>query len=134
MKVVLYAAVLAMAALSVAACGGGAESNASADELMADAVAGNLLERAAPPPAEVVRQWPTKWCQAKPGIAKEELFRIMGTPTRQFPDQASWSAYNWSFTAFFDGDGRAWQLDINDIALSSAEVAQLGCETIREVS
>ena len=69
---------------------------------MADAVAESWLDGEAQPPAKVVKHWPTKWCQAEPGIAKEELFRIMGTPTKEFPDQASWSAYNWQFNAFFD--------------------------------
>jgi len=85
------------------------------------------------PSADVVKAWPDKWCQAQPGITKEQLYAIMGPPTSEPTDQASWSAFNYQFNAFFSVDGTVHQLDINTYQLSAAEKATLKCNETRRV-
>jgi hypothetical protein len=75
--------------------------------------------------------WPTKWCQAQPGITREQLVSIMGAPTSAFPTQMSWSDDHYQFNAFLNEDSTVKQLDINLASLTQAEKAGLGCKDIR---
>lgn len=76
--------------------------------------------------------WPTKWCQAQPGITKEQLVGIMGPPTTSFPDAMSWAdRHHYQFNAFLNEDGTVRQLDINQASLTDAEKAALQCEDVR---
>jgi hypothetical protein len=75
--------------------------------------------------------WPTKWCQAQPGIGKEQLVGIMGQPTHTLPTQMSWSDHHYQFNAFLEQDGTVKQLDINLASLTEAEKAGLQCRDVR---
>lgn len=76
--------------------------------------------------------WPARWCDAQPGITREQLVAIMGPETNKSPTTMTWSTPgHYQFNAFFDGNGTVKQLDINTYALSKAEQAALKCETIR---
>jgi hypothetical protein len=79
----------------------------------------------------VASAWPTKWCQARPGISKEQLVSIMGQPTHAFPTQMSWSDDHYQFNAFLEQDGTVRQLDINKASLTDAEKAALQCSDVR---
>jgi len=79
----------------------------------------------------VADEWPVKWCQAQPGITKEQLVAIMGPSTSDFPTAVSWSAHQYQFNAFIEPDGTVRQLDINPYSLSDAEKAALQCDNIR---
>ncbi len=80
----------------------------------------------------VAQGWAAKWCSAQPGITKEGLYAVMGKPTGELSDQASWDAYDYQFNAFFAADGTVRQLDINDYSLTVAEKAALTCATTRK--
>ncbi len=82
-------------------------------------------------PHSVADSWPAKWCQAEPGIGKEELEAIMGAPTGASATYMSWSAHQFQFNAFLDPDGTVRQLDTNTHSLSDSEKSGLQCETIR---
>ncbi len=83
--------------------------------------------------------WSAKWCTVQVGMTKAQVYAIMGKPTAEYQvdvagstnPQASWHAYQYGFTAFFDAQGKARQLDINLSKLSSAEKAKLRCSDIR---
>jgi hypothetical protein len=75
--------------------------------------------------------WPTKWCQAEPGITKEALVAIMGPSTGSSPTTMTWSAHQYQFHAFLDAEGKVEQLDTNPYSLSAAEQAALKCDKIR---
>jgi hypothetical protein len=76
--------------------------------------------------------WPAKWCQAQPGISKEQLVNLMGQPTHVFPTQMSWSDNHYQFNAFLEQqDGTVKQLDINLASLTDAEKAGLQCKDVR---
>jgi hypothetical protein len=84
-----------------------------------------------------VQQWPAKWCTLQIGMTRAQVKSVMGTPTGEFgPDtstpQASWSAYDYQFNAFFDITDHVKQLDINDYSMTASEKAQLGCATERK--
>jgi hypothetical protein len=79
----------------------------------------------------VADAWPAKWCQAEPGITKEQLAAIMGPSTGASATHMSWSAHQYQFNAFLDPDGTVTQLDINLHSLSDAEKAALQCDNIR---
>lgn len=85
---------------------------------------------------EIIKGWAQKWCQAQPGISRDELYRIMGPPTSEYlgldNPNSSWDAAEWAFYAFFDVDGNVRTLDVNDINLSDEERASIPCELIRE--
>ena len=82
-------------------------------------------------PQDVADAWPTKWCQAEPGIAKEELVTLMGQPTSASDTTMSWSAHQYQFNAFIDPTGTVEQLDINLHSLSDAEKKALQCANVR---
>ncbi len=82
-------------------------------------------------PKNVADAWPAKWCQAQPGITKEELVALMGQPTGTSDEHMSWSAHQYQFNAFLDSTGRVRQLDINRHSLSAAEKAALPCSDVR---
>jgi hypothetical protein len=103
-----------LGALMVAGCSGGSGTSASQG-----AAAG------------AAATWPTNWCQAQPGISKEQLVSIMGQPTHAFPTQMSWSDQHYQFNAFLEQDGTVKQLDINMASLSDAEKAALKCGQVR---
>ena len=79
----------------------------------------------------VADAWPAKWCEAEPGITKDQLAAIMGKPTSGAAEFMSWSAHQYQFNAFLDADGTVRQLDANEHSLSDAEKAALKCESIR---
>jgi outer membrane protein assembly factor BamE (lipoprotein component of BamABCDE complex) len=71
-----------------------------------------------------------KWCEAKPGITREQLLSIMGKPTSEPPMQLSWTAQQSHYTAFFDADGTVKQLDFTSYA-PTAEKPALSCAETR---
>jgi hypothetical protein len=75
--------------------------------------------------------WPVKWCQAHPGMAKEELVSLMGQPTDTSAKQMTWSDDHYRFYAFLEQDGTVRQLDINQVDLTPAEKAGLQCKDAR---
>src|SRR3954466_3091382 len=75
--------------------------------------------------------WSTKWCQAAPGNAKEQLSGIMGPATSTTDTTLMWAAYEYQFNAFLDPDGTVRQLDVNTHSLSDAQQAAVTCEKIR---
>ena len=75
--------------------------------------------------------WPARWCDAQPGITREQLVAIMGPETDKSPTTMTWGAHQFQFNAFFDPNGTVKQLDINTYALSKAEQAALKCATVR---
>ncbi len=79
----------------------------------------------------VADAWPAKWCEAEPGIAKDQLVAIMGQPTGSSAEHMTWSAHQYQFNAFLEADGTVRQLDINQHSLSDAEKAALTCESVR---
>ncbi len=79
----------------------------------------------------VADAWPAKWCQAEPGITKDQLVAIMGQPTSGSAEFMSWSAHQFQFNAFLEADGTVRQLDTNQHSLSDAEKSALACDTIR---
>jgi hypothetical protein len=93
----------------------------------------------APPPASiggsstapVAKTWPARWCQAQVGMTKEQLYVVMGQPTRGTQASSTWSAFNYEFNAFFDTDGRVRELDTNPVNLTSVELAQIQCPQVR---
>ena len=94
-------------------------------------VAGCSSENGAPASQDAAGTWPAKWCQAQPGISKEQLVGIMGQPTHAFPTQMSWSDRHYQFNAFLEQDGTVRQLDINLASLTEAEKAALQCKDVR---
>jgi len=79
----------------------------------------------------VADAWSVKWCQAQPGMARDQVVAIMGQPTGTSPTTMSWSAHQYQFNAFFDSRGKVEQLDINPHSLNAAEQAALKCDKIR---
>ena len=75
--------------------------------------------------------WPTKWCQALPGMSKDELVGLMGPPTQASAKQMTWSDDHYRFYAFLKEDGTARQLDINLADLTAEEKAGLQCPDVR---
>ena len=75
--------------------------------------------------------WSAKWCQAQPGVDREQLIAIMGAPTNKSDTTMTWSAHQYQFNAFFDEKGTVKQLDTNTHSLSAAEQSALPCEPIR---
>ena len=69
--------------------------------------------------------WPAKWCQAKPGMTKEELVNVMGQPTSASAKQMTWTDDHYRFYAFLEDSGTVEQLDINAVDLTAAEKAGL---------
>jgi hypothetical protein len=82
-------------------------------------------------PQSVADAWPAKWCQAEPGIMKEQLVAIMGAPTGTSATTMSWSAHQFQFNAFLDPDGTVKQLDTNTYSLSESEKSALQCDNVR---
>jgi hypothetical protein len=82
-------------------------------------------------PQSVADAWPLKWCQAEPGMPKEQLVSIMGQPTSTSAEHMSWSAHQYQFNSFLDPDGTVRQLDINLYSLSDAEKSALKCGDVR---
>ncbi len=75
--------------------------------------------------------WPARWCQAQPGITRDQLVSIMGAPTNSLPTQMSWSNDHYQFNAFLEDDGTVRQLDTNEYSYSAAEKASEPCRSIR---
>jgi hypothetical protein len=92
-------------------------------------------DQSAGPSAQTAQAWPAKWCKASVGMTSAQLHAVMGSPTDETltgtSPQASWSAYEYQFNAFYGADGTVRQLDINDSQLSAREKASLGCATTR---
>lgn len=83
-----------------------------------------------------VESWPAKWCTVQIGMTRAQVKQIMGQPTSEFgadtsTPQASWSAYDYDFTAFFDINDNVKQLDVNDSGLTPAEKAGITCAFTR---
>jgi len=83
-----------------------------------------------------VESWPANWCTVQVGMTRAQVKQIMGQPTSEFgpgtsTPQASWSAYDYDFTAFFDINDNVKQLDVNDLEMTAAEKAALTCATTR---
>jgi hypothetical protein len=96
-------------AASIAGCSGGGGS--AATQSVADSL-------------------PMKWCEAKPGITREQLLNIMGKPTFEPPMQMSWTAQQSHYTAFLNPDGTVKQLDFTSYA-PNAEKPVLPCAEVR---
>lgn len=101
------------------------------DVLLAAAIAGCSGGGSSATSQSVADTWPVKWCQAVPGITKEQLVAIMGKPTGVPEMQMYWSAHQYHFTAFLNADGTVKQLDITMGALSDAEKSALTCAEVR---
>jgi hypothetical protein len=83
-------------------------------------------------PKAVSASWLAKWCQAQPGISRNDLVSLMGPPTSAHPTQMTWSDDHYAFYAFLEEDGATVrQLDINKASLSDAEKAALPCRDAR---
>ena len=104
-----------------------------------DGGAGDPQGGAAPEQAQV-RQWPAKWCQAEPGMTRQQMRDLMGEPTEEytpentpegFDPQMIWEAFEYHFTAYFNVDDRVRQLDVNDLDLTAAQKSEIRCEFIR---
>jgi hypothetical protein len=82
--------------------------------------------------SQAAATWPGKWCQAQPGITKDQLVGIMGTPTRASPASMTWSDDHYQFNAFLEDDGTTIrQLDTNEYSYTAAEKASEPCKSIR---
>ena len=97
------------------------------------AVAGCSHEGSGSGSAGVAASWPAKWCQAQPGITKEQLAGIMGAPTSSSPRSMSWSNDHYQFNAFLEDDGTIRQLDTNEASYSDPEKASEPCKKVRSV-
>lgn len=109
---------LILAVLALASCGG----------------AGPAVRQATPtgPDAATVSQWPAKWCgDVHAGQDRADIVATMGTPTETYADQDQWDGFGYHFTAFYDENGTARQLDVNDIAMSAAQKAKIACDASR---
>jgi hypothetical protein len=106
-------------------------NKASFGVALAALIAGCSGSGGSAPSQSVAESWPARWCQAMPGIAREQLVSLMGQPTNQLATQMVWAAHRYHFTAFFDPDGTVKQLDINSQSLSAAEQAALKCGEVR---
>lgn len=84
------------ALLALAACGG------------TDASSGPKAVTAAE-----AQTWPAKWCQTSPGMTRDQVVAIMGEPTERFTESFKWLAFEFRYSAFFDSDGTARQLDMD---------------------
>lgn len=93
-------------------------------------------EDAGLPSPSTVENWPSKWCQATPGMTRAALRALMGEPTSEhtpettsegFQPQMTWEAYEYHFTAFFGVDDRVRQLDVNDLDLSAQQREAIDC-------
>jgi hypothetical protein len=80
---------------------------------------------------QAANAWPARWCDAQPGITREQLVAIMGPETSKSPTTMTWSAHQYQFNAFFGDSGTVTQLDINTYSLSKAQQAALKCDPIR---
>ena len=76
-------------------------------------------------------EWPNGWCNAKPGMTKDQLVGLMGAPTNATATTLAWSDNHYRFYAFMDSDGTAKQLDINQADLTPMEKQALKCEVVR---
>ncbi len=88
----------------------------------------------------IAKKWPEAWCAIQPGATREEVQRLMGPPSEEYTAESSpsgfepkmiWSAYEYHFTAFFDREGRARALHINDSVLSAEQKEDLRCDKAR---
>ena len=111
----------ALASLVLAACGGDETDALSESPVVGDAT----------PPAELVETWPEKRCDVRIGMTREEAYAVMGPPTSEGDEGASWAAYQWMFNLFVGSDGRVRQLDVNESMLSEADRARIDCESTR---
>jgi hypothetical protein len=75
--------------------------------------------------------WPNKWCDAKPGMTKDQIVGLMGAPTTATATSLAWSDNHFRFYAFMDSDGTAKQLDINQADLTAMEKQGLKCKAVR---
>ncbi len=88
-------------------------------------------ERAHAATEGAAKDWPMKWCQAEPGITRQQLVGLMGKPTTDFETGMSWSDHHYQFNAFFEQNGTVKQLDINLASLTEVEKAALQCKETR---
>ncbi len=91
------------------------------------------------PTADTVKTWPVEWCKTQPGMSRDQMRALMGTPTSEYGastgnPQMSWSAFNYQFNAFFDVNDHVRQLDINTIALSATDSAAIACDVTRKAN
>jgi hypothetical protein len=126
----------AIISLTLTACGGGgSKTNAASDNFGSDN---------AGPSRALVASWPEKWCRAKPGISRAELWRIMGKPTTEDSGKLAliphvgtksppepqgsdtWEAPgSYQFNSFYNPDLDVQQLDFN------GPKDEIGCPVIR---
>ena len=97
-------------------------------------VAGCSGKGAGPASSIAARAWPTQWCQAQPGMRRDQLVGVMGPPTSASAKQMTWSDDHYRFYAFLEQDGSTRQLDINLADLTPAEKAGLQCKDVRSKS
>lgn len=90
------------ALLTLAACGGGSGGQGGVSAAQA-------------------ATWPAKWCQTQPGMTRQQIVAIMGQPTERFPDSMKWLAFEYRYSAFFNADGTARQLDMDQALEARSE-------------
>lgn len=117
-----------LAALALlAGCGGNAKPASSS----IDPDTGQNLSEPYQPSMAQVRNWPAAWCNLHVGMSRQDTRKPMGSPTETFPDQDSWDAFGYSFTAFYDEYGSIRQLDYNTLGISAAQKARIPCADTR---
>jgi hypothetical protein len=91
---------------------------------------------------ETADSWPERWCDVQLGMTRSQVQQIMGRPTATHTGELSqdeYDAYQWSFTAFYrnrtdiedPADEPAYQLQVNETALTAADRARIKCALTR---
>lgn len=84
-------------------------------------------------PAKIAQAWIPKWCTVQPGQSRDELRKVMGTPTNDFGDQDQWEAFNLSFVAFYDSHFVAVTLQTDTERWTAEDKAALTCDDVRRI-
>lgn len=106
-------AVVAFAGIALAGCSSGGAKADTATTTLQDRVV-HAFEARSKVTAATAKGWTAKWCDhTSLGMTKDDLLKVMGKPVNEFPEQASWIAFELNFTAFFNADGTVRQLENN---------------------
>ena len=66
---------------------------------------------------EIARTWPEKFCSLEVNMSRDQVQAVMGEPTSTFNDstanQASYDAWGYGLTIFYDIDDLAQQMQSN---------------------
>jgi hypothetical protein len=126
-----WAALLCLVAAGAASCGG--ETDAMRTVTVTQTVA-STQELSGAISAEQAREWKRKWCDSKLGMSRDELIALMGPPTSDVPDNLQWAAFEWTFNAKLNVDGKAYNLQWGDATnppSADVEPGELPCNWIR---